>query len=146
MCNIGKTYCVNLCGAWIWMAWACSKNGWWKNSKEVIGRETRWEKKIPTLMWMDDLKLDLRNVCVRRRITKALDRRRRRRRRMRRRRTRWRRKRRWSIYVNTKYIINLDKPKHKNSLVTTINHKKKSVLCKCGNESLGSIWWEEFLH
>jgi transcription initiation factor TFIIIB Brf1 subunit/transcription initiation factor TFIIB len=54
---------------------------------------------------------------------------------------RWQRRR--SIYVNTKYIqftlINLERPKYKNSLVTTINHEKKFVLCKCGNEPSGSI-------
>jgi hypothetical protein len=54
------------------------------------------------------------------------------------------------INLNTKYIhftlINLDRPQYKNSLVTTINHKKNFVLCKCGNEPSGSMRWGESLH
>jgi hypothetical protein len=43
---------------------ACCKNGWWKDSKEVTGKQTRRKKGMPRLRWMDDIKLDLMNLGV----------------------------------------------------------------------------------
>jgi hypothetical protein len=57
------------------MAWACCKNGWLKDSKQVIGRQTRSEKKgRPTLKRMNDVKLDLTTIDVRIGRTRTLDR------------------------------------------------------------------------
>jgi hypothetical protein len=61
---------------WIETTWACCKYGWCKNSKEVIGRETRRrdKKRRLRLRRIDDVELDLRNVDVKRWRARALDR------------------------------------------------------------------------
>jgi hypothetical protein len=59
------------------MPWAYCTNGWCKDVKEVTGSQIRWrgnKKGRPTLRWMDDVKLDLKNKGVKRRRTRALDR------------------------------------------------------------------------
>jgi len=46
------------------MTWACCKNGSWKYSKDINGRQTRriWPGggRIPKLSWLDDVKFDFK--------------------------------------------------------------------------------------
>jgi len=55
------------------MAWACCKNGSYKDSKEVTGRQTRKirEGGIPTRKWMDYVGSDLKNMGIKIRRTRA---------------------------------------------------------------------------
>lgn len=57
------------------MAWACCKNEWCKDSKEVTGRQTRRkEKERHRLRWTDGVQLDLRNTSTKQLRTRTLDR------------------------------------------------------------------------
>jgi len=53
---------------------AYCNNGWWKDSKEVTGKQTRRKKGMPRIRWMDDVKLDLRSMVVKRWRTRTLGR------------------------------------------------------------------------
>jgi hypothetical protein len=58
------------------MAWACCKKGPYKDSKEVTGRQTRKirEEGIPTRRWMDYVGSDPKNMGIKIRRARALDR------------------------------------------------------------------------
>ena len=60
------------------MAYISCKIGWQKDSKEVTGGKAGGgsKKERPSLKWIDDVKLDLRNglMGVKKRRTRALDR------------------------------------------------------------------------
>jgi len=48
------------------MASAYCEIGWWKGSKQVTERQTVWREKKgrPSLGWMGDVEMDLRNMGV----------------------------------------------------------------------------------
>jgi hypothetical protein len=56
------------------MAWECRKNVWYKGSKEVSGRTRREKKGRPRLTRMEDVGMDLRNMGVKIRRTRTLER------------------------------------------------------------------------
>jgi hypothetical protein len=58
------------------MAWACCKNGWYKDSKHVTGGQTRRKeiKGRPTIQWIGNVESDLRKMGIKIWRTRALDR------------------------------------------------------------------------